>query len=1569
MRTKLPHIPFLLMLCLLFTAISINAQNEFVTTWNISSAAEQLTIPTNTTLSYNYTVDWGDGTQTNETGNATHTYTTAGVYTITIEGTFPQIYFNDTGDKDKILTIEQWGDIGWSSMEDAFYGCSNLTYNATDIPDLSLVSNMNDMFRGCSVFNGAIGNWNLNGVTNVSGMFLNATLFNQPLNNWDVSTVTNMRFLFSNTSFNQNIDSWDVSNVINMGSLFEGNSNFNQDISSWNTGNVQFMGFMFKGASTFNQDISGWNTSSVTKMESTFENAIAFDYSLGDWNIGSVNNMVSMLGGSGLSVANYDATLQGWEAQTPVNNITLGAAGLVYCTSEVARENLINNSGWTIIGDTEDIFCDSGAFITTWQSNNSGGSEDNEIIVPGIGTYSIGWEEIGNPTNTGVMEANGTTTVALTNPGTYRVFINGDISQIRFAFGEDRLKILTVESWGDIAWTSMENAFAGCNNLTIAATDVPNLAGVTDCSNMFTQCTSLTGNLDAWDVSQVQSMHFMFALSSYNEALNSWDVGNATDMSGMFLFSNFNQPINNWNVGNVLDMGEMFLGSSFNQDIGSWNVSNVTLMAAMFENSAFNQNLGNWNIGQVQNMNSMLNISAMSIPNYDATLIGWAAQTVLPNISLGALDLEYCEGEAARDILINDHGWTFVGDLRDNFCNSFITTWQSDNGTGSNDTQITIPGVGDYTIYWESTDGSLFGGPISASGSHTLLFPVPGTYRVGITGAMEAINFASGGGVLKIISVDQWGDLQWTTMSQAFLGCVNLNIVATDAPDLSQVSSLADMFRECTSLDADLNHWDTSTITDMSKMFRETDAFNSPLGNWNTSLVQDFSGMFRNADAFNSDIGSWNTASATNMSFMFRGAEVFNQDIGNWDVSSVQNFNSMFINTMQFNQNLGNWDVSSATNMNAMLASSQLSLENYDQTLIGWSALTLQPSVTLGAGNLEYCEATDERQSIIDNFGWSILGDSQAAFCEDFITIWQTDLPGTTSDTQIFLPTIGTFDIYWEEVGNPSNNGSIIGVTGTHLLDFGTAGTYKVGLSGGLTQIFFNNLDDKHKILSIEQWGNIQWASMANAFRGCNNLVLNATDAPDLSNATTLGGMFWDCSSLTGGTGHWDVSNITFMTDMFNGASNFNDDLSTWDVSNVTHMDGMFRNATSFNQDLSWTTTSLRFTRFMFNGASSFNGDLSNWNTTTLEEMDAMFMDASAFNQDITSWDTSNVREMDQAFSGATAFNQAIGSWNTGNVTEMQSMFTNASSFNQPLNNWNVSSVQQMHNMLDNSGISVANYDATLIGWAAQTVPNGITLGALGLEYCRARDARQFLINTSGWTINGDNEITNCGIIVQLRVYLQGASLNPNVGEETLMRDDLRSSLPLVSPYGDGATIDGSVLNDGGSSGTGAIEDNIVDWIWVELRDPLDNGIVLSSQAALLQRDGDMVALDGVSNLDFLVPTASYHVSIFHRNHIAIVTATPVSLSASNTLVDFSVAPAIAQGGTLAVTDMGNGILAMYSGDIDDNNQIQISDATTLIQLVGTPGYLKEDLDMNGQIQITDLNNILNPNVGIGIQF
>ncbi len=352
-----------------------------------SSSNNQFKLPFISGYIYSCIVDWGDGIRNKITAynqaETTHTYSSIGTYTIKITGICESIYFNNTGDRLKILTIEQWGSIKWKTFLSAFNGCSNLTGNFTDNPNLESVTILANMFLGASSFNGDISLWNISNITNISAMFREASSFNQDISLWDTSNVTTMSQLFYNaSSFNQDISLWDTSSVISMQNMFYGatlfnqnisiwntlnvndmrsmfyNTSFNQNISIWDTSSVINMDYMFKNNTSFNQPIGAWDTSSVINMDYMFENCVAFNQNIGNWDISLVTTMINMFVSSGINTTNYDALLigwTGWSGGSPTklvqSNVTLGANGKTYTLggdAEASRTYLIGTKNWTI---------------------------------------------------------------------------------------------------------------------------------------------------------------------------------------------------------------------------------------------------------------------------------------------------------------------------------------------------------------------------------------------------------------------------------------------------------------------------------------------------------------------------------------------------------------------------------------------------------------------------------------------------------------------------------------------------------------------------------------------------------------------------------------------------------------------------------------------------------------------------------------------------------------------------------------------------------------------------------------------------------------------------------------------------------------------------------------------------------------------------------------------------------------------------------------------------------------------------------------------------------------------
>nr|WP_297912865.1 BspA family leucine-rich repeat surface protein [uncultured Allomuricauda sp.] len=167
-----------------------------------------------------------------------------------------------------------------------------------------------------------------------------------------------------------------------------------------------------------------------------------------------------------------------------------------------------------------------------------------------------------------------------------------------------------------------------------------------------------------------------------------------------------------------------------------------------------------------------------------------------------------------------------------------------------------------------------------------------------------------------------------------------------------------------------------------------------------------------------------------------------------------------------------------------------------------------------------------------------------------------------------------------------------------------------------------------------------------------------------------------------------------------------------------------------------------------FGGSIPLLQSVEQWGTIAWQTMNGMFIDCD--NLMFNALDTpvlDEVTEMAGMFVFCDNFNEDLSAWDFSKVENMASMFNLAPKFNQSLANWNLASLTNAGSMLNNSGLSQENYEATLIGWAeADTTPDNVTLGAVGLTYCSdaAKAARnQVLIAQKGWTINGDTEDCN----------------------------------------------------------------------------------------------------------------------------------------------------------------------------------------------------------------------------------
>ena len=345
------------------------------------------------------------------------------------------------------------------------------------------------------------------------------------------------------------------------------------------------------------------------------------------------------------------------------------------------------------------------AFVSVWDI------AAGEFTLPIDGDYknyiNVDWGDGTDATALGVIKHK------YSHSGKYTIkIVNiGDINELNvvdngFFFGDKSEQVseslLEIKKWNNIMLREIPDieyeggeergVFYNCINLTITATDVPDLSRITRLNAMFFMAWNLeVTNISNWDVSNITDMSNMFLYSRYfNSDISGWDVSNVTDMGSMFCYSSyfdqdisdwdvskftdmsimfggaslFDKDISGWDVSNVTDMNTMFAGTiNFNQNISGWDVSKVTDMNNMFRNShSFNQNISSWDVSEVSDMNNMFNnakvfnqdLSSWDVSNvanmdymfneaklFDQNLSTWDVAKVLTHssFSIGVLDI------------------------------------------------------------------------------------------------------------------------------------------------------------------------------------------------------------------------------------------------------------------------------------------------------------------------------------------------------------------------------------------------------------------------------------------------------------------------------------------------------------------------------------------------------------------------------------------------------------------------------------------------------------------------------------------------------------------------------------------------------------------------------------------------------------------------------------------------------------------------------------------------------------------------------------------------------------------
>lgn len=876
-------------------------------------------------------IDWGDGTTENyqdavQNRSIRHTYASSGVFNIKmlIDGYFTSI-IHDPASTARLTAVTAWGEGEVDQF--SFNGAIGLTAVPTTLP--STLTILDEMFLGCSAFNGDISGWNTSNVTSMYRMFEGATVFNRTLNNWNMGKVNTLSYMFKNaTSFNQPIDNWDLSYLSIMVGMFQGASSFNQSVANIPVNQVTTLENVFDGASSFNQSLNAWanklgnivslrnflrnatsfvsgvsnfNTIRIETFESAFEGATKFNDDLSNWNVKYGLFFMNMF----KNAAAFNSDLRWWCVKT-INSPTGFSTGSGLTAANTPRWGLcpIKETTVTLTGLPSILMVGSTATL-------------GYTIDPTSPIQSV----VYTSSNTSVATISGNTlTVLATGSTTITVTVNGlwmgdqlltatpAITPLRVTTTTTNNRVVGIAcvngnpisvDWGDGnkevigTGTQTTHTYTG----TVASQIKVSVDGVNTAIGDITVFGAID-KVDNWYGGQINSLKFYQSGSSIAKTkLTSIPTTQpalvSTDYSWMFAECDlFNQDISGWNMSTVTNVEGMFFNAAaFNQPIGKWDVSSITNMAQVLRGAtSFNQDLTYWCVSAFTEEPVQFST--------DSALIGsnkpvWGT---CPNrnlvVTLSTDKPTIGQGLKTRILYSTNPSITVTSEV-----------WSVD----------------DATIASVSTRGLVTAKAIGQTNVRVLL---NGVYKAFMKITVTALNVDADTMLLKVTSsgalnviadVDtliDWGD----GSSEVVLNTAEItHDYVDDGEYLVQLSPSAKVTNmQLSGNYAQVVQWSSlgysrlqlgksgvvtkltdiptlqpALLTNYNKLCAYLPYFNDDLSQWDVSAVTDFSQMFEGSPLFNSDITEWDVSAAVNMDKMLLSATAFNRDLSWWCVSAI----------------------------------------------------------------------------------------------------------------------------------------------------------------------------------------------------------------------------------------------------------------------------------------------------------------------------------------------------------------------------------------------------------------------------------------------------------------------------------------------------------------------------------------------------------------------------------------------------------------------------------------------------------------------------------------------------------
>ena len=448
-----------------------------------------------------------------------------------------------------------------TNMSYLFFECHNLSYIDWNLADAKEVTDMSYMFGNCKVLNAVdLGNAATSAkLKSTSCMFFGCTALRSVRLGDDFITegVTSMSYMFRdcNSLVTAPVERFDVQNVVHMDCMFENCTSLcNLDISGWLTSSLNYAESMFASCyqlATLN--LSGFDMTGINSADKMFHNCISLRYIIcdNDWS-----------GLAGLSSAT--------DMFTGCSSL-IGGVGTKYNEGHKDRSWARTDGG----EGSEGYFCTADPQLYAVASD-----KDRTLTFH----YDLDKDK-----NGGVGEWD--------------------------SYNETVTKIVFDPSVKDARPTNTKGWFSNFYELEeFEHLDYLNTGAVTDMSNMFMQCRSLTAlDLSNFKTGNVTNMQSMFEHCDKLEdvVLYNFDTRSVTDMSSMFYGCGSLTSLNiyNFNTGNVTEMNYMFAYclALKDLDVSKFDTRNVTTMEGMFSScrALTTIDISNFNIGKVTEISQM----------------------------------------------------------------------------------------------------------------------------------------------------------------------------------------------------------------------------------------------------------------------------------------------------------------------------------------------------------------------------------------------------------------------------------------------------------------------------------------------------------------------------------------------------------------------------------------------------------------------------------------------------------------------------------------------------------------------------------------------------------------------------------------------------------------------------------------------------------------------------------------------------------------------------------------------------------------------------------------------------